>query len=207
MTSNVIQEERRQIAVEIFDLTGQKLDPDDPVVTAAYFYSSKMRQSAAAIDVSAEKARQSFVDSLAELRKVSEEVQRSIPGIAAQAVATSAATATQQEMTKIKGNLTLFVEGLKKKLQSASMLSIADSTEETQPSNSRVLGMASALLVMTVCGAIVGARAYGQPDLTPKQIRELQYGRMLVDTLPHLDKGTKAKLFAAMEKTIPKNKK
>jgi hypothetical protein len=207
VTTSDLHEQRRQLAVEIFDLTGQKADPDDPFITAALFYSSKMSQSASEIRSEAEKARQSFADSLAELRKVSEEVQRSIPGIAAQAIATSAATATQQEMSKIKGNLTLFAEGLKMKLQSVSMLSIADSAAESQPSKSTVLAMPSTLVVMTLFGAIVGARAYGQPNLTPKQQKELQYGRMLADALPYLDKGTKEKLFAAMEKTMPKNKK
>jgi hypothetical protein len=66
--------------------------------------------------------------------------------------------------------------------------------------------MASALVVMTLLGSIVRAKAYGQLDFTLKQHKELQYGRMLVDALPHLDKGTKEKLFAAMEKKIAKDR-
>lgn len=194
------EETRSALSVEIFDATGLAVDKDDPVVICALMQSHYMQQAqkqvTRQIEQSAAKAIQSIEAAIAShadllARQTSSQIFAALQ------------SATALETSKIKANLNKFAEGLKAKLA----IEPAYMEAGNEPSKRSVLGMAATLVVMTVCGAIVGARAYGQPDLTPKQIRELQYGRMLVDTLPHLDKGTKAKLFAAMEKTIPKNKK
>lgn len=173
-------EERRRIAVDIFDITGQKVDLDDPVVTAALFYSAKMQQGAN------------------EIRKATEEAQRSVTMLAASSIA----QATKIESEKIKSKLSHFAEGIKR-----DVLSAVD-TDTSNPDRRRSIFATGVTLFLVACsGVAVGAYCFPAPSvLTPSQTKDLNMARELREVLPHLDNQTREKLISALEGQIKKAK-
>jgi hypothetical protein len=168
-------EERKRLTVEIFELTGKKVEPEDPIVTAAFFYSAKLRQAAKEINASTERAHKAL----------------------SAAVARSIAEASRHEATKIEVELSSFVDRLKKKLQASVTLG-----NEPEPSNWSVLTIACGLAIMGIAGVMVGAGAFGSPEqkITEAQLKQMRMGALFQEIIPTIDKPTQQKIITAMKK-------
>src|SRR5476649_1432988 len=125
-------DEQKRLVVEIFEITGCKVDADDPVIVAALFYSEKLRTSLKAHQKLVEKNRAESRQELVQLHAANlEQFQKAIDAavrqLSTQADAsrarldkqfidliTVAKQAAHGEVPSIKRKLKVFLEGLRK---------------------------------------------------------------------------------------------
>lgn len=159
--------EKHKLTVEIFELTGQKVSVDDPIVTAAFFYSGKMRQAAAECDSASKMAHQRITRATAEvsdagIAKLKTDFYRISREVLEQ-VRTEATTANPNAMT------------IRATVATAFMMAIG---------------------IGALAGAMVTAMYLEKNPPLPASIpKEAAIGRALLRALPELDKSTKHSLL------------
>lgn len=167
-----IEEQRHKVTVEVFDLTGKKMSPDDPATTAALFYSSLVRKAT-------EELKQTGLDLRSELRA---------------AVEKQAAVAVNEELIKQKGRLTGYVEGMQRKLKdAASAVPPAAGSIQIRP-----LTAAIAVALAAAVSALGVVFIAPNGGLSASERTNIIYGNVLRKVYGTLDSKAQAKIDAAL---------
>lgn len=200
MTIN--EETRAALTVEIFEATGLAVDKDDPVVICALMQSHYMHQAQVKvckeIEDGTQKALQSFQTLIA---KTTDQIVRQT----SERIVSELQSATTAESNRLKSELAKFADSLTVKLRSAAPQRIIERSE-IDPPKITVLKITVTMAIMTMLGGILGARAYAPPELTPRQVKELQFGHQVAKALQHMDKNTQKGLQAALDKSKGKER-
>lgn len=161
--------EKRKLTAEIFEITGQKVSEDDPIVTAAFFYSAMLRDAAKEVVKAREAAKENM--------------------------ATLAAEACQAEAIRLRKNLSTFAESLKQSIQSFAREGPASGVTGKSVwgiVSALVVIAVCGVFVGSYCFP-------SDERITPAQRQQMQVGREFMTILPHLDKTTRQRIANALE--------
>jgi len=198
--------ERKKLAVEIFEITGQKVELDDPVVTAALFYSHYMRKSSAI--VAEQIAHQSAQSAQEIVKKLEVTVENCVAELALavsheREVAAQSHLAAEQAynkvMTLVSAGSKSEISNIKNTLTAHANLLLAKIKQSGQTPNtgrwyvSTVAAVICAVLIGAT-GAVAGVTFYDQRGFSPEDTRLLSMGRDMSKVIPYLDKESKDRL-------------
>lgn len=192
---------RKELVGEIFRLTGQKVDVDDPVVVAALINAQLIRQAGEDAMFSIQSAVDLAIGDLStavkEERKAAAGISKSTD-LAYQKIISMTKAASQSEVAKMREQFSEVVIEILEKMRSEA--------GETAPSGWKIkFGMLalSVILLSGAAGLAVGMTWFNtvRPS-TALQAQQLSMGKSLMEILPQLDKATKDKLVHQLEKNM-----
>jgi hypothetical protein len=193
----ISEEEKRNLLVEIFDITGQKLDAEDPAVVAAFFYSTKLRQaldqnrlSCEAIVINTTKTLNQAVNtSIAALENSAKAHRNESERIYARML-DQARLAARSEVPAIKRELSEYAKSTFAKLFSG---------DKANPKVSLFAFVVTSIL-MIFMGVAIGATWFQSgAQLTREQSKSMSMGRAISKVIPLLDQSTREKLTALLQ--------
>lgn len=192
---------RKDLVGEIFKLAGQKVDIDDPIVTAALINSHLIRQAGEdamfSIQSAIDQALTDLSTAVKEERKAAADISKSTD-LAYQKIISMTKTAAHSEVGKMRAQFSdVVMEMLEQVRREAG---------EAAPSGWKIkfgILILSVILLSGAAGLAVGATWFGkEPPVTAEQAHQLAIGRAFLALLPKLDKATKEKLALQLEKSI-----
>lgn len=192
---------RKELVGEIFRLTGQKVDIDDPIVVAALINAQLIRQAGEDAMFSIQSAVDQVIGDLSaavkEERKAAADISKSTD-LAYQKIISMTKAAAQSEVAKMRQQFSeVVIEILEKVRREAG---------ETAPSGWKIKFGILALSVMLLSGAAglaMGMTWFNKVrPSTALQAQQLSMGKSLMEILPRLDKATKDKLVHLLEKNL-----
>lgn len=186
---------------EIFELTGQKVEPHDPIVVAALIHSQLIRRAGQdAISGIQSAVAQSLAD-LAEAVKAERQAAADIGKATAEAhsqIIAAARAASEAEVPKMHAQFINIAQDV--------LLQVRKEAGAAAPQAWKIkvsLGIAALVLLGAAAGAIIGSTWWGKAapaKLTDEQSKQIEAGRDFLQVFPQLDQGTKDKLVRMIEK-------
>jgi hypothetical protein len=190
--SRITEDEKKRLCVEIFELTGHKVDADDPLIAAALFYSATMR--AVAIQ------NQQAVDTM-------------LGGVEARLH-----TCMQAAIDRIEGSCKRSIAMVVSELRDGAIANLRSELHSTQPNQVHSPILRTPLQPVTgaparrskrteigfvgliaIC-AFVSGILWGRPGHSAVDLRALKLGQALLTIFPSLDDVTKQKLTEELKK-------
>lgn len=191
---------RKELVGEIFRLTGQKVDIDDPVVVAALINAQLIRQAGEDAMFSIQSALDQVIGDLStavnEERKAAADISKATD-LAYQKIISMTKAAAQSEVVKMRQQFSEVVTEILERVRREA--------GEQAPSEWKIKFGILALSVMLLSGAAglaVGMTWFNKVRPTALQAQQLSMGKTLMELLPKMDKATKEKLLHQLEKNM-----
>lgn len=188
----------KNLVSEIFTLTGQKVEVDDPIVVAALIHSQLIRRAGqdamTAIQSAVNSAVADLTNAVNAERQAAAEISQATAAAYQQVVA-AAKAATEAEVPKMQ---TQFIGIAQDVLQQ-----VRKEAGAAAPSAWKIkvgLVLSGVVLLGGLAGGIIGANWSGSGKLSADEVKQIAAGKDFLQLLPQLDQQTRDKLVRLIEK-------
>lgn len=189
----------KSLVGEIFQLTGQKVEVDDPIVVAALIHSQLIRRAGQDAMTAIQAAVTQSLSDLGEAVKAERQAAADIGRATAEAYTQIIAAARAAGEAEVPKMHTQFVNIAQDVLQQVRKEASASAPYGWKIKVS--MGIAGLVLLGGLAGGIVGAAWFGKGTApTVEQSKQIEAGRDFLQVLPQLDPGTRDKLIRMIEK-------
>jgi len=190
--------EIKSLVGEIFQLTGQKVEADDPIVVAALIHSQLIRRAGqdamTAIQSAVDKALVDLTEAVKEERQAAAQISEATAA-AYQQVVSAAKAATEIEAPKMQTQFVSIAQDVLKQVR--------DEAGASAPAAWKIkvgLVLSGVVLLGGLAGGIIGAEWYGKGAPSQEQVKQIAAGKDFLQLLPQLDQATRDKLVHLIEK-------
>ena len=192
-------EEQKHLVGEIFNLTGQKVEVDDPIVVAALIHSQLIRRAGQDAMQSIQSAVDASIEQLAEAVKAERQAAADIGQATTNAykqIVAAANAASEAELPRIKTQLLQITHD--------ALQEVRKEAAQAAPYGWKVkvaISLAGIVLLGALAGGIIGATWFGHNKPTAEEEKQLAAGKDFLQVLPMLDKATKDRLIDLIQRS------
>lgn len=189
----------KNLVSEIFSLTGQKVEVDDPIVVAALIHSQLIRRAGQDAMTSIQSAVSQSVAELDAAVKAEREAAANISQATAEAytqIVAAAKAATEAEVPKMQAEFSKIAQDVLAKIRKDASASAPHGWKVKV-----ALATAGLVLLGGLAGGVIGAAWSGKrATLTEEQTQQIAAGKDFLQLLGQLDQPTKERLIKLVQK-------
>lgn len=190
--------ELKELVGEIFQLTGQKVGFDDPIVVAALIHSQLIRRAGhdamTSIQSAVDKVLVDLAEAVKDERKAAADISQATAS-AYQQVVIAAKAATESEGPKMQAQFISIAQDV--------LQQVKKEAGAAAPAGWKIkvgLALSSVVLLGGLAGVVIGSTWYGKPSKSLDEVKQLAAGKDFLQILPQLDPPTREKLVRLIEK-------